>query len=327
MRKSTDSFVWAMSLLLVVGALTAARAEEPKCNCPQMGVPVLSGIPYISRLFKNVGVTHNPECTAAECTAAECTAGKCTAGKCTAGNCTASGYTTGNYSETKCAEEWERIGIDFDLPACPEAEVFHFGPVGVAWAVKADADCRCREACRCEGACKCAPAVCHAVAIESAECGAACGKAVACAATCETRCAANCAATHPMWEKFVALVAERAAAQATLEAHIAAREEQSELLDALVEMSAKTAGLEARLEAQTEHSRLTEQMLELAVENARLKSQVELAEAKEKLLQTTVPVAVERELLARRVAELEEKLSAGSEGVRAARKAGGKQVK
>ena len=322
MRKSTDSFVWAASLLLVVGTFTAARAEEPKCNCPQQGVAVLSKIPYVSRLFKIVGVAHMPGCTAAECTAAECTAGKCPAGP-----CTASGYTTGNYSATGSAEPWERIGIDFDCPACPESEVFRFGPVGVAWAVKADADCGCREACRCEGACKCTPAVCHAVATESAECGAACCKAVACGSTCAAKCAATSAGSQPTWDKFVAVAAERAAAEAALKAHLAAREEQSELLDALVEMSVKTASLEARLEAQSEHSRLTEQMLELAVENARLKSQVELAEAKEKLLQTTVPVAVERELLARRVAELEEKLSAGSEGVRAARKSGGKQVK
>jgi hypothetical protein len=299
MRKSIDSFVWAASLVLVVGTLTAARAGEPKCDCPQQGVPILTKIPYVSRLFKNVGVAHEPGCAAAACQQA----GAC--------------------PEASCDNVWERIGIDFEVcPECPEAEVFRFGPVGVALGIKADGECCCPYACRCELACKCAPGVCHAVATEAV----ACGKVAACPAACEASCAKTCAGNQPLWEKLVELAGEKGAAQAALETHLAAREEQSELLDALVEMAAKAASLEARLEAQTEHARLTEQMLELAVENARLKSQVELAAAKEKLLETTIPVAVERELLARRVAELEEKLSTSSEGVRTARKAGGKKV-
>ena len=56
MRKISDSMVWAASLVLVVSLLAAARADEPKCECPQRGVPILAKIPYVSRLFKNVGV-------------------------------------------------------------------------------------------------------------------------------------------------------------------------------------------------------------------------------------------------------------------------------
>ena len=173
--------------------------------------------------------------------------------------------------------------------------MFRFGPVGVAVGFKTEGECCCREACRCEPVCQCPLGVCHAVATEAV----ACGKVAPCGATCEgskqaSAAACKCAGHEVLWEKLVELSGEKAAAEAALEARLEAHDEQSELLDALVEMAAKTAALEARLEAQTEHARLTEQMLELAVENAKLKSQVELAEAKEKLLATTIPVAVER---------------------------------
>ena len=307
-------FVLSGSLALVQGdeppkacPETLACKEAKACRCPEVGVPILSSIPYVSRLFKNVGVVHEPGCEAGHCV------------------------------KTPCASELERIGVDFDFcQTCPDG-IVRFGPIELAICSE-DENCCCRDkdcpaacaGCACPSVGKLtvhqAAAISDAAACE-AHCNAvACGDAKCCAGEC--KCAVATAGREDLWKHLVELSAEKAAAEAALEA----REEQSELLDALVEMATKTAALEAKLEAQTEHQKLLGQMVELASENAQLKARTELAEAKAEMLRETIPVVVEKELLARKVASLEERLAAreserSEEAIRTAKKAERKGAK
>ncbi len=285
---------------------TLACQEAKACQCPQVGVPILSNIPYVSRLFKSVGVVHEPGCEAGAC------------------------------AKTPCADQLERIGVDFGFcQTCPDG-VVRFGPIELAICSE-DENCCCRDkacpaacaGCACPSAGKMVgwqaavsdkPNACEATICEATACAAKCDEAKCCAGEC--KCAAATAGRDELWKHLVEVSAEKAAAEAALEA----REEQSELLDALVEMATKSAALEAKLEAQAEHQKLMEQMVELASENAQLKARTELAEAKSEMLRETIPVVVEKELLARRVASLEERLAAreserSQENIRTAKKA------
>jgi hypothetical protein len=292
-------------VVLVSGGLVAARGDEPKqCQCPEVGVPVSSKIPYIARLFKNVGVVHVPGCEAGQC------------------------------QKTPCADQLDRIGVDFELSqTCPNCPLVRFGPIELAICTEDEACC-CREK---ECPASCAACVCPSAGTLAVS-NIAVGKTAACSgcACCEAKCCAEktgeaarttaacqCAGRDELWEHLVEMAAAKGAAEAALEA----REEHSELLDALVEMATKGAALEAKLEAQTEHNKTIERMVELATENAQLKARVELAEIRTQMLKETLPVAVEKELLARRVAELEHRLAASDEGVRTAKKAAGKKAR
>ncbi|MCI0360953.1 MAG: hypothetical protein L0211_20940 [Planctomycetaceae bacterium] len=323
MRIAARFAAWVAGMVLISGGFALAHGDEPKgqetkstqakcadakctantsdqkqCQCPSTAVPILSNLPYVSRLFKNVGVVHEPGCEA------------------------------GHGLKTPCAEELERIGVDFELshtgPDCP---ILRFGPIGLA-------------ICTDDGACVCTGKECAAgkVAVAcAAKCGEAnccCGEGKCCCGQCQ--CAAaiasqtahqkavcQCEGREELWEHLVELSAEKAAAEAALEA----REEHFELLDALVEMATKSAALEGKLEAQAQHHGVLERMVELAVENAQLKARAELAEAKAEMLKETLPVAVEKEMLARRVAELEERLAAEDAGLRTTRRASGKKAR
>ena len=323
-------FAAAVAGWSVVFSSLVAWGEEPKaCHCPEVGVPILTKLPYISRLFKNVGVHHEPGCEAGEC------------------------------AKTPCAEQLERIGVDFEcLGTCPDNPLVRFGPIELA-VCSEDENCCCRgkecpiacagSACPVAGklivwqaaaaseATACAAKACKvecaaATAAEAKCCEGKCGTATCCCkngcgAIAKTAAAADhacqCAGRDELWEYLVEMAAEKGAAEAALEA----RQEHSELLDALVEMATKSAALEAKLEAQAQHQKLIERMVELASENAQLKARTELAEAKSEMLRETFPVAVEKEVLARRVAELEERLAATGEEVRTAKKATTKKAR
>jgi|GEM_PF-6069910 Multidrug resistance efflux pump len=318
MRIAARFAAWVAGMVLIFGGFALVSGDEPKgqetkctdktcqekqCQYHSTGVPILSKIPYVSRLFKTVGIVDEPSCEAGQC------------------------------MKTPCAEEFERIGIDFECPTCPNCPVVRFGPIELAI-------CGENEACACPSAGKvgvgkvavaCAAKCCEEKCGEGKCC---CGEGKCCCGQCQ--CAAaiaahiahkstacQCAGREELWEHLIELSAEKAAAEAALEA----REEHSELLDALVEMATKSAALEARLEAQAEHHHVLERMVELAVENAQLKARAELAEAKTEMLKESLPVAVEKELLARRVAELEERLAASEAGLRTAKKANSKKAR
>jgi len=122
----------------------------------------------------------------------------------------------------------------------------------------------------------------------------------------------------PSWQQIVDLGSEKAALEATLEAHEAIVEAKEEIFESLAELMAEKAALEAKLELQGEREEMSKQVHKLTAENARLKAQVELASLRTEMLQKTMQVAVENEHLKRRVAELERQ---GAEELAAARTA------
>jgi hypothetical protein len=266
----------------IVALAALARAEDPKCKCPeaaaaQVGIPLLSKVPYISRLFKNATVVHQGVEGAPEehavfqfeiglAGAADCEA--CPAGKAAA-----------------CATA--ACGKDGCLVQPIKLAVPTLGISTCAADCACDGTCACAKQCSCEGAC---PAK-----VATAKCGA--------------NCDAHSHAIHhkAIVDQIVELTAIAAAAEAKLEAREESLETTAELLQALAELTGEKAGLAARLEAQTEHHGLVEKMMELAAENARLKAQVELAEAKAAVMQHSVEMAVENERLKMRLADLEER--------------------
>jgi hypothetical protein len=297
MRRKAKA-VWCLAaVVLFSGSLVSVRGDEPKSACPEQGVPVLGKIPYISRLFKNVGVAHEPGCAAGQC------------------------------QKTPCADEFERIGVDFgDGSDWPEGHVWRFGWIGLADGLEgepgkcAGVECQACPALAIGKVAACCPAGC----CESKCCAEQCAAKQATACKCaEHQTACKCADRDELLEQIMELTAEKAAAQGALEAHEAVHE----ILGEMAELAAKNAALEAKLEAQAEGGKLVERMAELAAENARLKSQVELAEVKVALMKQTIGVEVEKQMLAHRVAELEARLAAGETTTRTARKAEGKKAR
>src|SRR5262245_43925534 len=130
MRIAARFAAWVAGMVLFSGGFGLAIGDEPngqdskctdkacqekQCQYHSTGVPILSKIPYVSRLFKTVGIVDGP------------------------------GFESGQCPKTPCAEELERIGIDFELcPACPDSPVMRFGRIGLAI-------CADDEACECSG--------------------------------------------------------------------------------------------------------------------------------------------------------------------------------
>ena len=79
--------IWTI-LLLAAAASTAVRAAEPpacpKCSTAERGIPILSRIPYVNRLFKNVGPAQDAKVS---------------------------------------PQDFERIGVDFEFEICPDCPV------------------------------------------------------------------------------------------------------------------------------------------------------------------------------------------------------------
>jgi hypothetical protein len=260
---------------------SVALADEPKCQCPasaavhEVGVPLLSKVPYLSRLFKNVGVAV-PVCP------------------------------------QECADAVEHIGVDFEFTVDGQTGVLQICPVdGPATACQVG-NCQvgtcqangCKvAACQAQG---CQLAVSKVATKGACKCAADCCPDGQCC--CAAKATSQQAGTREaqLWEKIVELSAGQAAAEAAFEVQSDSLERSSELLEALAEVHAEKAKLEARLEALAETNKIAEQLLELAAENTRLKAQVELAEAKAEVMQATVEMTVENERLKMRVAELEE---------------------
>ena len=100
---------WAV----IFSSFVAWGGEPQACQCPDTGVPILSKVPYLSRLFKSVGVVHEAGCE-----------GQC--------------------AKTPCADQLERIGVDFEICG-------GIGPI--EWAIcTEDENCCCRGK-ECPGAC------------------------------------------------------------------------------------------------------------------------------------------------------------------------------
>jgi len=287
LRMMARRATWCAAIALTCGAAAVARADEPQCpKCPLAAGQEsashedvwLTRLPLVGRLFKVGQPCEGPAC---------------------------------------CIENFERIGIDFDCQLCPPPPGFHvFKFSGLSCPCENCVCCPCGAKCstnQCAAA-NCAGSQTNVTAYNPAACSEAnCG--------CEN-CPANQATKHvdhlisrshpvceltKLFEHIAELSADKAAAEAMLEAREEAQEQFIELFESMAELVAENASLEAKLAAQTEHGKLAEKMIELATENARLKAQVELAAERNELLRGSLEVAVENERLKLRVAELEKR--------------------
>jgi hypothetical protein len=120
-----------------------------------------------------------------------------------------------------------------------------------------------------------------------------------------------------LMQHIAGLMAEKAAAEAALEARTERQAETAELYGEIAELLADNAALDARLEAQCEQRKLLEKVADLAAENARLKAHVELAAERAELAKSTLTLKIENERLKVRVADLEQR-QAGAESTRTA---------
>ena len=300
-----------LSCAVVLGGLVlaaGAAAEEPKCACPahQVGVPLLTKVPYISRLFKNVGEA-----------AASC--------------------------PQECTEVFERIGIDFVFGPDGQAGVCQIRPVDngekgcqgthagqtlpspyylqddIQYFPPGSEFKRSHEAAGCtQAACKTAT---H-VAVKACTCPGECCPDGQC--HCTAKSVAACpfaklaADKNKLWETIVELSAGQAAAEAALEVQEESLERSAELLESMAGLHAENAKLAAKLEVQ-------DQLHQLVAENTRLKAQVELAEAKAEVMRATVEMTVENERLKMRLADLEQ--GSGKEVPTSARIRGAKKAR
>lgn len=127
--------------LLVAGCVTLStgsslQAGEPACTACEVGVPMLSKIPYVNRLFKNVGVPCAEECDAEKTVLrAVPIPGK------------------PRHFRQVGADGLERIGIDFDFEIDgPDARgVSHATPTGPTTAKCEEEKLSCDTCEKCEG--------------------------------------------------------------------------------------------------------------------------------------------------------------------------------
>jgi hypothetical protein len=104
---------------------------------------------------------------------------------------------------------------------------------------------------------------------------------------------------------ITSLVEEKATAQAELAVRKEATEKQIDLYGRMAHLLAANAALEAKIAAQAEHAKLAEKLAELAAENSRLKAHVELASRHAEANQHVLSLTLENERLELRLAELE----------------------
>ena len=309
----------ALAAALVAAAAVAmpCLAQEKKCECPAKqaavhGIPMLSQVPYLNRLFQvappcegdveRIGVDFE-FCEAGEFPFAikfwECGAG-CDGGQCKAKACCAAG-------ECPAVAACE----------CPAAKaVCQSCPAGAKLACACESKCACGDKCACDSKCAC-----------GSKC--ACSSKCACGESCQC---GDHVVVHPFGPP--PLVAHPFGAHPgpvlphpVVTHHFAAHPGPAHpgvcpaMFEHLLELTAKSAALEARLDARAEQAELVSEMLELAQENAKLKAQVELAEAKAEAAQQVLAVTLENEQLKSRLAELTNQLGEAEKNVHTAREA------
>lgn len=257
------------------------------------------------------------------------------------------------------SDMFERIGIDFDvLPAVGEHQILMFPPFVSAPAVCPQGACL-PNACLngacfsgpapqfgavkfvtgCPGECvsSCAAAGCTAAKCSATNCTAA-GCAVRCSGECpctpkSSACACDdcqcgdckcspAASKLPhagLIEHLLEVSVEKAALEATLEAHSALAEEREEMFSTVAELMVENAKLTAKLEFQGERDELNKQLLELATQNVQLKAEIAVTQATAKIMGESLQLALEKERLQSRVAELERQVQ-GDEVIRTAKR-------
>lgn len=237
--------------------------------------------------------------------------------------------------EQTAENQWERIGVDFDLLP---GHMISFVPFGDCEAICTESGCTfcpasgaCEAKVACRQACKAAVACNHECCKAAVACGKAavacnheCCQAAGCKSCSETKevaaklelpvaheshqaCSEHHVAEHfATCEKLTELQVQNASLQSAIDAHEALAEAKDEMFEMLLELSAANSKLQARVEFLKEQSDLQERLMEAMAENAKLKATVELAEERQEMLKQSLEVAVENERLKLRVAELEQ---------------------
>ena len=322
---------WCLAALGgVMVSLSAVRAEEPHCDCPvkitihEYGVPLLTKVPYISRLFQPkptcrgeaceplgidfdfvIGELHQPpQCeNAAACPVA------------TAAACEAS---CGKDCACPCSAPVTSVSVPAFL--CPELTAVYNAVCG--------ADCQ-----ECQVRTVSGTAACNAAACSAGKCAANCtatkAVAVKTSATCGGNCVdAKCACTDcqcctcdsavarkatpaaghsacELWQHIAELTTQSAMANTALAAREELHEARAEMFESMAELLVEKGKLEAKLEATCKLAEMMDGVHELVAENAKLKAQAELSGQREGLLRESLQLALENERLKLRVAELE----------------------
>lgn len=261
--KRFETVVWGVLLLAGSALPGAARSEEPqpacpKCSAVERGVPVLDKIPFVARLFKNVGTSQDRKCSP--------------------------------------PQELERIGIDFDVEACqdcPAECVFdsvsgacqqHARPqiLVMRHMVHGKLASPCCEGGRyeegCGEDCEEASACCRA-ANESAKHGLSWERIVeltAQNASLEASLEAQSAfheEKSELTDSFVEILMENARLQAQVETQA----KQAELTKELLTLVSENARLKAQVEMAEVKLTLAQEATRLAVENEQLKHALQVA--------------------------------------------------
>ncbi len=301
-----SSFILGVSLAVgwAIGVSPLTQADEAAqeghhVNCPEVGVPILDKVPYVSRLFKNVGTG------AFECIQIQFDSNAPCAIKCT----TQEG-------------DLERIGVDFNVIECVAVEE----PCKIA---VVPASCDKANACK-TAACKTASKQCcksacgslHQVAVK-AKC--ACGDSCACAKVAKANCACGdsckCAKTAKTAKKHKhdfgwETVARKAKAlKVKLESREQIESERAELLEALMDAREEVARLQAHVELAEQKEQMMKTVMETMTENVRLKAQLQTVsqqhqvhQHQQRLQQTVTHVTNENAALKARLAILEQQL-------------------
>jgi hypothetical protein len=307
------SWLGACGALAVLGSLLAcgpAGAEEPKCHCPvrvdvrESGLPMLTKLPYVNRLFRNVGVgrdcpggachepigidvavavAHSPSCQSAKACDKACpevaTSAPACEKKCAACPCTAavSAVATACSAAKACSGE-AGCPVASGSPvasACPLARTC---PVAGAWFT---ANCPCAEKCstaacdenQCPAAAQCAQnrLGTPVLPIFSFFGG---GEVIPCPPPIAAPWNGPLAGWEPppsIWEYQQAVIeisAEKAGLEAVLEAREQIHTERSEMFESLAELLAEKGKAEAR-------SEMFEVLAKVLVEKAKLEAHVE----------------------------------------------------
>jgi outer membrane murein-binding lipoprotein Lpp len=312
-RKLIVTAAWTLTVLGAWSLIqrTAHAEELPAPHQVQVefkitgsGVPVLSKIPYLGRLFIN-----DPK-PATECCEKEC----------------------------EIAEKFERIGIDFTkiTPGLHIVEEdFETGftieesEFSICPACPANAQCSTNTQCSTNA--QCSTNCCVACTATACPGLAACCKQTECVAqACATE--SKCVGDEPCQKtacivssRLGDLVAENMALNTALEAKDQILHLQTEMMERFATLMAEKVEVEAKLEftqqlhAEREKSR--QKIEELAQENNRLKNMVEMAAVRRDVEASKSELAQANQRLKERVTELELASRDSKSGVRVAKKA------
>jgi hypothetical protein len=332
-------------------AASAALAAEPAAECQkacanlapaghvtatiEVGVPILSKIPYISKLFKNVGVGQAETCQSGECVQAWISAPAASWAVAPASHCAEGAACPINGAPQFCevtgpaASHTPLKIIATPMgPICIAPVATTAGTCGTQACTTVAAEKVCGTACtlavvdnacpagQCASATECTVQVCAA-----GKCGETCPcpatsecqttkvSKTACAGCTDCKCAGD-DKTTVLWKQIVELSAKAAAAEAKAESEVKAHQNTLEIFEGLAEVTAEKAALEAKLASQQAQFATMEKLVELAMENAKLKAEVEKISAQAELTGEAMEIALENELLKKRVEELESQAEA-----------------